>query len=142
MTTMGMPITEKAAAAQAWGLHLHVDLYECNPHRISDEPTIRRFVEELVDRVGMKAFGELFLKRFALDNPDAVGYTAIQAIETSDITAHFAEGDDSAYIDLFSCKPFDAIDAARFIAGYFGSDDYDVMVLHRGARRRRLRVVG
>ncbi len=135
----GRPVTMSAPladSARPWGQHLLVDLAGCDPDRIRDPDIIREFVDLLVKAVGMDAYGPLLLERFALDNPDAAGYSAVQLITTSSITAHFAEGDNTAYIDLFSCKPFDAGQAAQFIADYFRAASYDFEVAHRGRHRR------
>lgn len=116
---MSLPVSP---VARPWGLHLIVDLYGCDMARIRDADVVRQWLADLV--------------KFAVDNPDAAGYSAVQLITTSSITGHFAEGDNTAYLDLFSCKRFDAPAAARFIADYFGAIGFDWDVLHRGRRRR------
>ena len=47
------------------------------------------------------------------------GYSLVQLIETSSITAHFSEGKNSVYLNIFSCKSFDPADAAKFCQDYF-----------------------
>ena len=89
----------------AWGYHLTVDAYDCDPKSIRDQFNIQRFVEALVPRIGMKAFGGPLIIKFG-SGPTA-GYTLCQLIETSNITAHFADETNSIYFDLFSCKQFD-----------------------------------
>ena len=50
------------------------------------------------------------------------GYTLVQLIETSSITAHFSENTGSIYLNVFSCKEFDPDDAAMFCKKYFGAN--------------------
>lgn len=130
---MSAPLAE---GARPWGDHLVVDLYGCDMALIRDAQVIREFVARLVKAVDMEAYGELVLERFALDNPAAAGYSAVQLITTSSITVHLAEGDNTGYVDLFSCKAFPGDQAAQFIADHFGASGYDFEVLHRGRRRR------
>jgi hypothetical protein len=54
----------------------------------------------------MKAYGPLLLERYG-PNTRVLGYTMIQQIETSSITAHFVEETNDFYLDVFSCKPFE-----------------------------------
>lgn len=122
--------------ARPWGRHLVVDLYGCDMGHIRDGDFIREFVAVLVKAIDMEAYGPLLLERFALDNPDAAGYSGVQLITTSSITLHLAEGDNTGYLDVFSCKEFNGESAAQFIADYFGAVEFDFEVLHRGRRRR------
>ena len=53
----------------------------------------------------MIPFGPPKLVHFGTD--DKMGYTLVQLIETSNISGHFCEGTEEAYLDVFSCKDFD-----------------------------------
>ena len=64
------------------------------------------------------------------------GYTLVQLIETSNITAHFAEEDNSVYFDLFSCKSFSTADAKEVFVHYFEPESVSVRVLTRGGRQK------
>jgi hypothetical protein len=48
------------------------------------------------------------------------GWSGIQAIETSSIAVHLDEVGRRAFIDVFSCKAFDADVADRIARSYFG----------------------
>jgi S-adenosylmethionine/arginine decarboxylase-like enzyme len=52
----------------------------------------------------MVAYGQPMIHHFG--SGDKAGYTLVQLIETSNITAHFCEESGDAFIDVFSCKPF------------------------------------
>jgi S-adenosylmethionine/arginine decarboxylase-like enzyme len=67
----------------------------------------------------MKAYGEPLLEHFAAHNPLAGGYSLVQLIETSDITAHFVDVTGDAYIDIFSCKKVDVAIAEKVVREYF-----------------------
>ncbi len=89
-----------------WGQHLIVDMAGCDAGAIGDREAIAAFCRELVGAIGMTAHGAPVIERFAAHDPDAGGYSLVQLIETSSITAHFAEARREAYLDVFSCKAF------------------------------------
>jgi len=64
------------------------------------------------------------------------GYTLVQLIETSDITCHFAEEDNSVYLDLFSCKPFASAKAKEVFVTSFEPEQILVRVLKRGGSQK------
>jgi len=104
-TAEGLKITREAIAKNAWGIASAIDIYECNPATIRDADAIRRFVIELCDLIEMKRFGETQIVHFGEDEKVA-GYSMTQLIETSLISAHFANLTNAVYLDVFSCKPY------------------------------------
>ena len=103
---------------QAWGLLTSLDIHDCNSETIRDPEAIRRFVIELCDHIDMQRFGEPIIVDFGND-PKVSGYSLTQLIETSLISAHFANATQTAYLDIFSCKYYDPDDAAEFCARFF-----------------------
>ena len=67
----------------------------------------------------MKAYGDPVIEYFAEHDPAAAGYSLMQLIETSSITAHFADSSGDAYIDIFSCKQFDIEKAKSVVYSFF-----------------------
>lgn len=115
-------ILQDGSQNDQYGLELVVDLYECNLEKISSEQNIREFVMKLCDEViEMKRYGEPLIPHFGHDNPITSGYSLVQLIETSAVTAHFSEHKRSVYLNIFSCKWFDANRAARFSKIWFGA---------------------
>lgn len=102
----------------AWGLSTAIDLQNCSLELITDRDYIAKFVHELVDFIDMKCFGEPQIVHFGADDRVA-GYSMTQLIETSLISAHFANASSRAYIDIFSCKSYDPQSAAEFCMNYF-----------------------
>lgn len=112
-------IMEKARALNAWGIASAVDIYECTPETIRDADSIRRFVMELCDLIDMKRFGETQVVHFGEDERVA-GYSMVQLIETSLVSAHFANQTNTVYLDVFSCKPYDPKAVEMFSKKFFG----------------------
>jgi len=105
--------------ANAWGLACSFDIYDCDPATIRDAEAIKRFVHELCDLIEMKRFGECVVVNFGEDERVA-GFSMIQLIETSLISAHFANASNVTYLDVFSCKPYDPAVVEKFATEFFG----------------------
>jgi len=117
-------------AATPWGILTSLDLYGCKPETIRNAEEIKRFVVELCERIDMKRFGECQVVHFGRDERVA-GYSMIQLIETSLISGHFANQSNAAYIDIFSCKPYDPNEVAEFAGCFFGAEFMEVHVAKR-----------
>jgi S-adenosylmethionine decarboxylase len=113
-----------------WGLSACIDLYECDLGRMQDAGVIREFAESLCDRIKMKRYGETQLVHFG-DDPRVNGFSMTQLIETSLISAHFAEASRAIYLDVFSCAPYDPQDAAEFALQFFRGQRYSLKVVER-----------
>lgn len=118
------------AEAAPWGLLTSLDLYDCNPETIRDAEKIRQYVVDLCDLIEMKRFGECQVVNFGEDER-VKGYSMIQLIETSLISGHFADLTNTAYIDIFSCKPYDPDRALRFSKDFFEAKSVEIHVAKR-----------
>lgn len=116
-----------------WGYHLILDCKFCKPGKLKDPENIKTFVKALVDGIDMVAYGEPTLAHFATHNENAAGYSLVQLIETSSITAHFAENIGELYLDIFSCKPFEIEDAKKIVKEYFAPESIKITYLTRQA---------
>lgn len=114
----GRNVMETAIEEKVWGIASAIDIYNCNPVKIRDADLIRRFVVELCDLIEMKRFGETQVVHFGEDERVA-GYSMVQLIETSLISAHFANQTNAVYLDVFSCKPYDPEKVELFAREYF-----------------------
>lgn len=112
-----------------WGKCALINLSGCNPDKIRSADNILLWGQAIVNAIGMKAFDYPFIERFALDNEEAIGYSYFQAIETSNITAHFSELHNTAFINIFSCKDFSWIDAVDVCDVYFEFDTYHEKII-------------
>ncbi len=113
-----------------WGVSSCINLYDCDLSLMQNAEAIRRFVVLLCDRIKMRRYGETQVVFFG-DEPRVQGFSMTQLIETSLISAHFADASRSIYLDVFSCAPYDPEDTARFAAEYFKAADYHYEVVYR-----------
>ena len=129
--TKGHCFMEAAREEKVWGMASAIDIYDCAPQIIRDADEIRRFVIELCDLIELKRFGKTQVVHFGEDEVVA-GYSMTQLIETSLISAHFANLTNTTYLDVFSCKPYDPELVQAFAQKYFGGKR---SVLHVTMRR-------
>jgi S-adenosylmethionine/arginine decarboxylase-like enzyme len=102
-----------------WGYHLMLDCSGCVNSAISDYDTIYDFTKQLVKDIDMVAYGEPQIVHFGTGNK--AGYTLVQLIETSNISAHFVEENNTMYLDVFSCKEYDDRIVIELVEKYFGA---------------------
>ena len=95
-----------------------IDLHGCERRRLEDPSSIRVFVPSVIEAIGMRAHGPLRLERFG--DGELEGWSAMQFIETSSITIHADEFSCRCFIDVFSCREFDAEVAAAVAIAHFG----------------------
>jgi len=113
-----------------WGIASAIDVYECNPELIRDADYIRQFVKDLCELIEMKRFGETQVVHFGEDEKVA-GFSMVQLIETSLISAHFANLTNTVYLDVFSCKMYDPEVVRKFSESYFGGSRSNLNVSMR-----------
>lgn len=124
------PALAHPEAPTCWGVSTSIDLYDCDLALMQDADAIREFVRILCDRIKMRRYGETQVVFFG-DDPRVQGYSMTQLIETSLISAHFADASRAIYLDVFSCAPYDPEDAAQFAMEFFKADRYITHVTER-----------
>jgi S-adenosylmethionine/arginine decarboxylase-like enzyme len=120
----------KQDAVEYWGISSCIDLHECDLALMQNADAIREFVVLLCDCIKMRRYGETQVVFFG-DEPRVQGFSMTQLIETSLISAHFADASLAIYLDVFSCAPYDQEETARFAAEYFKANDYSFEVVYR-----------
>jgi len=113
-----------------WGVSSSIDLYDCDLALMQNADAIREFVRILCDRIKMRRYGETQVVFFG-DEPRVQGFSMTQLIETSLISAHFADASRAIYLDVFSCAPYNPEDVANFAKEYFKADHYRLNVVQR-----------
>ena len=112
-----------------WGLSAIINLYECDSNLIKNPKIIKDFIVELCDFIKMERQGDVLIDRFGEGKLE--GYSVMQFIQTSSITAHFDEEKNRAFIDIFSCKKFDSKQALEFCRLFFKAKDIKMTVIER-----------
>ena len=113
-----------------WGVSSCIDLYDCNLNLMQDEAAVKRFVSELCDLIKMRRYGETQVVRFG-DDPRVTGFSMTQLIETSLVSAHFADNSKAIYLDVFSCAPYDPNEVASFAVQFFRAQNCRIEFITR-----------
>lgn len=119
-----------SAQKPPWGMLSCIDLYECDPQIIRSAEAIKQFVAELCDLIQMKRFGETQVVHFG-EEERVAGFSMTQLIETSLISAHFANHSNTTYLDVFSCKAYDPDVVAQFAQTFFKAKRVKRQTLNR-----------
>ncbi|MBI5614442.1 S-adenosylmethionine decarboxylase [Candidatus Gottesmanbacteria bacterium] len=115
-----------------FGQELILNLYDCNLETISSGEKIKEFVVELCDKViHMKRYGEALIPHFGHENPITSGYSLVQLIETSNVSAHFSEYKKSVYLNIFSCAWYDVEKTIAYCKKFFGAGRVESHLLKR-----------
>ena len=109
------------------GLHLLLELKECNPRLLNDMDFIRQALLNTAHDVGATVVGESF-HRFSPQ-----GVTGILAIAESHISIHTWPEFGYAAADIFACgSTFRPKQAAEILIERFESKDPDIIEVQRG----------
>jgi S-adenosylmethionine/arginine decarboxylase-like enzyme len=109
--------------AKRYGWELIMDLKGCDVSIMSSREKLYEFIVKVCDLIEMKRYGEPLIEKFGLAADFTAGYSLVQLIETSSITGHFSDFWGSCYINIFSCKTYDAEKAAQFTKDFFGAKE-------------------
>lgn len=118
-------LIEEYNAGNYWGLSAGINFHNANDILIRNPKYIKEFIVELCHFIEMKRYGQPIVVNFGEDEKVA-GYSAMQLIETSTITAHFVNKDNNFYLDIFSCKLYDPLMTANFCANLFSAKFGDI----------------
>ena len=113
-----------------WGIHTVLNLKHCCGYSIRSAPRILAFSNRLVKAIDMKQHGEAQVIHFG--EADKKGFTLLTLLTTSNITAHFSEDLNSAFIDCFSCKHYEPAIVEKVARDFFTPSEVERIVLYRG----------
>lgn len=122
--------------APPYGSELILDLHGCDASRFTRE-SIEKYFAELCELVDMEQCDLHFWDDVGVPDdehqthPKTKGTSAVQFILTSTIVIHTLDLMKAAYVNIFSCKEFDADEAAKFTANWFRSTDFTANLVTR-----------
>jgi len=87
-------------------------------------------VLELCELIDMKRYGECHVVNFG-EEERVAGFSMFQLIETSNISGHFANASNAAYLNIFSCKMYNTELVEDFAKKFFEAEDSQMIVNYR-----------
>ena len=118
-------------------VHLMLELYGCDHELLSNEPLMKRALDEYPARVGMEKVSPVHLYDIETSNPLDAGLSGFVVIAQSHISLHAWPEYGEVDIDICSCKEFSQEDAIAFAKQMFQTDDVEAHFVVRGTRSLR-----
>ena len=115
-----------------FGPHLMLDLSECDHRRINDLDFIFNFLNTIPDKIGMVKITQPYVFPYSGAVPEDKGITGFVVIAESHLSIHTFVEKGYAFVDLFSCKPFDTEMARDLIIMAFISKKPKAYMIERG----------
>lgn len=121
-----------------YGKELILDLHNCNPSKFNRKDIENYFIA-LCDLIDMEREDLHFWDYEGVPPEEIptehhlVGTSAVQFIQTSNITMHTLDLMKAIYLNIFSCKDFDAEEAKEFTERWFEGEaaSYNVIKRHK-----------
>jgi len=118
-------------------VHLMLELYGCDRQLLSNEPLVRRVLDEYPEHVEMEKVSPVHLYQIETSNPLDAGLSGFVVIAQSHISLHAWPEYGEVDIDIRSCKEFSQEAAIAFAKTMFQTDDVEAHFVVRGTRSLR-----
>jgi len=121
---------------KSYGKELIIDLHNCDSSTFTRK-SIKKYFKFLCEKIDMKPEKLSWWDDHGLEpelqqtDPHTKGTTAVQFILTSNITIHTLDLLKNVYINVFSCKDFDANVAIKFSEEWFKGRVVNSQVIER-----------
>jgi len=119
-----------------YGKELILDIHNCDSSTFTRK-SIRNYFKLLCENIDMKPEKLYWWDDYGLEpeyqqtKPHTIGTTAIQFILTSNVTIHTLDLLHNVYLNIFSCKDFDADIAQKFSEDWFKGTIVNSQIIER-----------
>ena len=117
---------------KGFGPHLMLDLNHCDVNKLNSIETCFKLLNELPDYIGMTKITMPHVFPYQGLIPEDEGITGTVIIAESHLSVHTFPKKLYAFIDVFSCKPFQTEFASDYCVNLFGSKDPEIHITYRG----------
>ncbi len=118
-------------------VHLMLELYGCDRGLLSNEPHVRRALDEYPEKIGMEKVSPVHLYYIDTSNPLDAGLSGFVVIAQSHVSLHAWPEYGEVDIDICSCKEFSQEDAIAFAKTLFQTEDVEAHFVIRATRSLR-----
>jgi S-adenosylmethionine decarboxylase len=123
---------EKESVLQGYGPHLMLDLNESDPAVLNDLEACFNLLNTLPSLISMTKITQPYVFRYRAAVPEDDGITGVVIIAESHISLHTYPAKNYVFVDIFSCKPFNADYARDYVIDYFKSKKPHINLTIRG----------
>lgn len=113
-------------------MHVTIDGFGGDPERLASEELVRDLLERYPARIGMTKIAPPHVQRYVGEKPQDWGISGFVLIAESHISIHTFPKHRYLWVDIFSCKGFDAARAVEDVRQEFALADVRTHVLERG----------
>ena len=119
-----------------YGKEMILDIHNCDSSTFTRD-SIRNYFKELCNLIDMETSKLCWWDDYGVPleerevEPHLKGTTAVQFITTSNIVIHTLDLLDNVYVNIFSCRDFDADIAAKFTSEWFRGEIVSSKILER-----------
>lgn len=120
---------------QVFGYQLLLDLYECREGVCEDLNLNYRFLDEMVEKLGMeKQAPPNIFRSDEVRFPDKAGLSGWVPLIESSIVIHTLSPKNFISIDIYCCKSFDSDKAKEICRDFFAPKEIDAQHIERGLK--------
>ena len=121
-----------------FGMHLTLDLYDCEKKLLKKKKYIYKILYELPDIISMKKILNPIVKFYKgnLNTFDKGGISGFTMIAESHISIHTYPFQKYVSMDVFSCKSFDASVILRYMKKKLNYKRVEKNIIYRGLKFR------
>ena len=116
-----------------FGLHVTIDASGCNKRKLSSVTLVYDILNKLPDRIGMTKmtlpYVVKWMDKFANGTEGVSGFVMIAE---SHLSIHTFPDQDYVFMDIFSCRGFDAEMAIKYLTAAFEATKVEKHILKRG----------
>jgi len=94
-----------------------IDIRDCNADSIRSKEKIQDYVLQLCKLMQLERIGDCQIVNFGEGKKE--GFSMVQLLETSCMTAHFENEQNLAFINIFSCNDIDVYKVRDFSKEFF-----------------------
>ena len=113
-------------------MHLTIDGYGGNREKLSSEEVVRSLLDSYPGEINMTKISEPFVLNYSGEKPEDWGITGFVIIAESHISVHTFPEHGYVWVDIFSCKEFEADGATGRIIKDFGLTHVTQKIHDRG----------
>ena len=113
-------------------MHVTIDGFGGERAKLASEELVRDLLDRYPAEIGMTRISEPYVRRYVGAKPQDWGVSGFVLIGESHITIHTFVEHGQVWVDIFSCKEFDATRAIIDIKRAFGLRDVTTRLLERG----------
>tara|TARA_Y100000310_G_scaffold251715_1_gene258294 strand:- start:14222 stop:14638 length:417 start_codon:yes stop_codon:yes gene_type:complete len=117
-----------------FGLHLTIDASQCNKRNLTSQSVVYDILNKMPENIGMTKMTLPYVAKWIdkFSTSTTPGISGFVMLAESHISIHTFPDYDYAFIDIFSCKSFDAEDVARQFAEVFEAKKVTKNIIKRG----------